>query len=119
MIYRLLADGVILLHLLFIVFMVTGSLLALRYWWMPLLHLPAVAWAVALTYFGWTCPLTPLENWLRREGGQAGYEEGFIAHYLLPVIYPPGLQGQLIWLALGALAINLVGYGWVLWRRRR
>lgn len=118
--WRLAADAVLILHLGFILFVVLGGLLALRWRWMPWLHLPAVTWAVLLEFCGWICPLTPLENALRQEAGQAGYPGGFIEHYLLPVIYPAGLTRDMQWL-LGslALAINGIVYGVVFWRRRR
>lgn len=83
------------------------------------LHLPAVLWGAIVEFTGWICPLTPLENWLREQADQTGYREDFIAHYLLPTLYPDGLTRD-IQLVLGAivLAINLPIYGW-LWRRSR
>lgn len=120
MAYRLAADGVLILHLAFIVWVVCGALAVL---WRPHLawwHLPALAWAVALELNGWRCPLTPLENLLRMRAGQAGFEGGFIEHYLLGVIYPNGLTPTIqLWLGLGALLINLPPYAWLACRRWR
>jgi hypothetical protein len=114
-----LADAVLLLHLLFIVFAVGGGLLALRWHWMPWLHLPALAWGVTVEFTGWICPLTPLENALRRAGGAAGYTESFVEHYLLPLIYPAALTRELQLVLGGALLlINAVVYALV-WQRRR
>ena len=111
MLYRLLADAVLLFHLLFVAFAVAGGLLALRWRWMPWLHLPAVAWAALVEFNGWICPLTPLENQLRAAGGAAGYSGGFIEHYLLPLLYPAALTPQLQWwLGGGLLAFNAVVY---------
>ena len=96
MLWRLLADAVLLLHLLFICFAVLGGLWT--WYWRPamFLHLPALAWAAWVEFQGRICPLTPLENHLRAAGGAAGYAGGFIEHYLLPLIYPaaltPGIQ---------------------------
>lgn len=119
MLSRLLADAVLVLHLAFVAFAVAGGLLALRWRWMPWLHLPALGWAAAVEFTGWICPLTPLENALRVAGGQAGYSGSFIEHYLLPLLYPavltPGLQ---VLLGTGLLAFNAVVYI-LLWRRRR
>jgi hypothetical protein len=118
MIYRLLADAVLLLHLAFIVFVVTGGLFLLRWPLLPWLHVPAVAWGVSIELSGCICPLTPLENWLRRFGGEAGYAGGFVEHYLLPIIYPVGLTREVqIVLGLGVATLNLIAYArW--WRQR-
>lgn len=118
MIDRVLADLVLVAHLAFILFVVGGGLLALRWRRAPLLHLPATLWGVLIELFGWPCPLTPLENALRRAGGAAGYAGGFIQHYLVPLIYPPGLDRHLQ-LGLAGLVVlaNALVYGLV-WRRR-
>ena len=111
MIFQLLADAVLVLHLAFIVFAVAGGLLLWRLPRVVWLHVPAVLWGVGIELSGGICPLTPLENRLRELGGEAGYTGGFIAHYLLPLIYPPGLTA--VWqLALGSgLAVfNVVVY---------
>jgi hypothetical protein len=104
MIYRTLADLVLVLHLAFIVFAVAGGFLALRWRWAPLVHLPAALWAVFIETSGGVCPLTPLENALRGTAGAAGYSGGFIEHYLLPIIYPLGLS-QLNQLALAGFVV--------------
>jgi len=117
-----LADLVLILHAAFIVFVVCGGLLAL--WWRPVmwLHVPAVVWTILLEFYGWICPLTPLENSLREAGGVPGYRGGFMEHYLLPLVYPGGLTpGIRMVLGLAALLINLVVYGfvWWWWRKNR
>lgn len=119
MIDRVLADLVVVLHLAFIVFVVFGGLLTLRWQRIPWIHLPAFAWAAALEFFGWICPLTPLENSLRRASGQAGYADGFIEHYFIPILYPADFNRELQ-LILGCLlvSLNLAVY-WVVWRRTR
>lgn len=119
MIYRVLADAVLVLHLAFILFVVLGGwLVAIRpklIW----LHLPVVAWGAAVEFLGLTCPLTPLENWLRGRGGETGYSGGFIDHYLTPLMYPAGLtRGMQLALGGFVIAINLAAYT-VIWRRRR
>jgi hypothetical protein len=120
MAYRVLADRVVGLHALFVVFVVAGGLLALRWPWVVAAHLPAAVWGALIEFRGWICPLTPLEKSLRESAGQAGYQGGFIEHYLLPVLYPAGLTGR-VQLVLGSLviAVNVVIYGMVLWRRAR
>lgn len=120
MLYRLLADVVVILHLAFVVFVLSGGLLVL---WKPRivwLHLPAMAWGAAVEFTGWLCPLTPLEQWLRLQGGESSYRSDFIEQYVLPVLYPAELTRDLQ-LALGILVVilNVAIYGWLLWRRRR
>jgi hypothetical protein len=116
--YRLLADGVLLLHLAFIAFVVGGAFLAWRWPWIVLGHLPMFAWGVYIEVSGGLCPLTPLENHLRRLAGQQGYAGGFIEHYLVALVYPPGLTRDTQWvLAALLIAVNVVGYAG-LWRRR-
>ena len=111
MIYRLAADFVVVLHLAFILFVVFGGLLVLKYHRCALLHIPALIWAVLISLLGWVCPLTPLENWLRERGGIFGYDTSFIEHYILPIIYPGELtRGIQIFLGLLVLALNLSIY---------
>jgi Protein of Unknown function (DUF2784) len=117
--YQLLADLVLIVHLAFVVFVLCGGLLVLRRQWVAWLHLPAVVWGAYVEFSGWICPLTPLENWLRTQGGEAAYTGDFIARYLLPILYPMTLTHD-VQVVLGALvlAVNLLIYGW-LWRARR
>jgi hypothetical protein len=114
MIWRALADLVLLIHLAFVVFVIVGGFFAIRWRWLPWVHLPAVAWAVVLEFSGWICPLTPLEIWLLRAGGEAGYAGGFIEHYGLTVLYPTGLTPEIqFYLGLGVFLINLGAYSFV------
>ena len=121
MIWRVLADAVLVLHLLFVIFVVLGGWLVA---WRPKLiwaHLPVLAWGIWIEFSGATCPLTPLENSLRVRGGEAGYEGGFIEHYLTSFIYPDGLTRNTQFVLGGLLiAINLAAYGMLwYWRRRK
>jgi hypothetical protein len=114
------ADAVLVVHLLFIVFVVAGGLLVLYRPRVAFLHLPAAVWGVLVEWMGWRCPLTPLEQSLRRAAGEEGYEGSFIEHYLWPLIYPEGLtrEAQLIF-GLLVLLINVTVYGVILARRSR
>jgi hypothetical protein len=118
--YQLLADAVVLLHLGFVGFVVLGGLLAVRWPHAAWAHLPAAVWGVWIEFAGWICPLTPLENWLRRQGGGAEYSAGFVEHYLIPVLYPAALTRELQW-ALGGLviAVNVAIYAVALGRTRK
>ena len=109
--YRLLADAVVVAHFLFIAFVIGGGFLVLRWPWLVLLHLPAACWGALIELGGWVCPLTPLENRLRQLGGGEAYAESFVAHYLMPLIYPAALTRELqIALGLGVVAINILAY---------
>jgi len=118
MVARVLADVVLVLHVLFVAFAVLGGLLAFRRPAVMWAHLPALAWGVTVEFTGWICPLTPLENVLRRAGGEAGYAGGMIEHYLLPLLYPEALTRETQWvLGGGLLAFNVLVYALLLRRR--
>jgi polyferredoxin len=119
MLFQAFADFVVLVHLAFIVFVVLGGALALRWRWIPWLHLPTVLWGALLEFCGWMCPLTPLENWLRRASGASEYSGGFVEQYVLPIVYPAALTRE-AQVALGLLVclINAAVY-LRLWRLRR
>ena len=118
--FRLAADAMMIAHLLYIVFVVVGGLVAARARWILYLHVPAVAWAIYMQFFGRVCPLTAWEQGLRGLAGEAGYEGGFIDHYLMPLIYPTDAPATMH-LVLGALvvAINATVYAWLFARARR
>lgn len=120
MLFRILADATVCLHVAFVVFVLLGGLLVLRRPRLVWLHLPAVLWAAWVELAGSICPLTPLENWLREQGGGAAYGTGFVEHYLLPLLYPASLSRELQW-GLGGivLAVNAAVYLLVLERRKR
>ena len=118
MIYSILADIVVVLHFLFIVFAAGGALLILKWWWMIYPHLISALWAAMVITMGWICPLTPVENDLRRAAGQQGYDGGFIEHYLIPIIYPAGLTREIqIFLGIAVVLINVLLYAIVIRRR--
>lgn len=120
MVYSLLADLVVLMHALFVLFVALGGILVLRDRRIAWIHVPAAVWGVAIEYLGWICPLTPLEAWLRGRAGMAQYTGGFIEHYLEPVLYPLGLTRHIQFvLGTAALLINVLAYALVLARRRR
>ena len=118
-VYPMLADLIVLVHLGFVVFVVLGGLLVMKWPGLIWIHLPAVFWGVAIELSGGICPLTPLENWLRHKGGEENYQADFVAHYLLPMLYPQGLtrRSQIV---LGALVLVVNGaiYGWILRKRK-
>ena len=120
MFFRLAADIIVFLHLAFIVFVILGGFLSLRWPKSILFHLPAVLWGALIELTGGVCPLTPLEQQWRRMAGDSGYGGGFVDHYLIPVIYPDWLDRPTqLTLGLMVVIVNLVVYGWLVWRWRR
>ena len=113
------ANLIVLLHFAFVVFVVLGGLLALRWPRVVWLHVPAVIWGALVEFTGWICPLTPLENRLRAASGESGYQGDFIAHYILPALYPDGLtRSDQLMLGGVALVVNVAIYALVLAQRR-
>ena len=119
MLYRFGADAVLVLHLAFIIFVLLGGLLVAWKRGFLLLHLPAIAWGLFVELSGRSCPLTHWENLLRRLAGSAGYQAGFIEHYLLPLIYPAWLSVPVQYLlAAIVVVVNALIYGGLVWRRQ-
>jgi hypothetical protein len=119
LVYDIMADVVLVLHLCFILFVVFGSLLVHIWSWIIWLHIPSAAWGAIIQFAGWPCPLTPLEQYLRRLGRGPSYEGGFIDHYVGAIVYPEGIPRDVhILLGVGVVVINLAIY-WPLLRDSR
>ena len=117
--FRGAADVVLVVHFLFVVFVVLGGLLVLRWPRVAWVHLPVALYGAAIEFIGFICPLTPLEVWLRRRGGEAGYSGGFVEQYITAALYPTGLTREVqVALGVGVLVINVIVYA-VAWRRAR
>lgn len=116
MVYHALSNLVLLVHLAFVLFVVLGGILVLKWKRLAWIHTPAFLWAASIEFAGWVCPLTPLENWLRWKGGALPYRTTFIEYYIFPLLYPATLTRSLqIFLGLLVLSINLGLYTWMLW----
>ena len=119
MAFRLAADGVLLLHVAFILFVLLGAVMALRWRWMPYVHVPAAAWGFFVELTGRACPLTYMENYFRIKAGQTGYADSFIEHYILDIIYPTDITRNVQFVLAGVVvAVNVAIYGWLLHRWR-
>jgi hypothetical protein len=119
-IWSAIADALVVVHFAFTAFVIFGGFFSWRWPRLALLHLPALAWGCWIELSHSVCPLTPLENHWRQLAGEAGYREGFLAHYLVRVLYPPGLTWQVQYeLAAFLIAINVVAYAGLIRRRRR
>ena len=107
------------LHLAFVLFVVVGGFFVYRWPKLIYIHAPVAIYGAMIEFVGWVCPLTPLENHLRRLGGEAGYAGGFVEHYLLPILYPHALTRNVqLALGVGVVASNALAY-WLVWRKRR
>ena len=114
------ADVIVLVHLAFILFVAVGGLLVLRWPRLAWVHVPAVVWGALIELADWICPLTPLENRLRATAGEEAFAGGFIDQYIMPIVYPAGLtRGMQLTLGAAVIAVNLVVYGWLVFRRKR
>jgi hypothetical protein len=120
MLFRSLADVVLVTHLTFVLFVIFGGLLVLRWPNVAWVHLPVALYGVLIEYIGFICPLTPLEIWLRQHGGEQGYTGGFVAHYVTAMLYPTGLT-RTLQIVLGSLVLVINGgvYLYVLTHRTR
>ena len=119
MLYRLAADALVVVHLGFIFFVVIGGFLAWRWRRVAWIHLPVACWGALIEFSGWVCPLTPLENDMRRLAGDLGYEGGFIEHYVIPIIYPRQLTVEIqIGLGIFVLLLNGLAYSVYFIRRK-
>ena len=120
MLYRSLADLVLVVHFMFVLFVILGGLLVLRWPRVAWAHVPVAVYGAVIEFVGFICPLTPLEVSLRRRGGEAGYAGGFIEHYITAALYPTGLTREIqLVLGVGVLLLNAIVYTVVVRRRRR
>ncbi len=109
--YPVLADGVLGLHLLFILWVVFGALVARNRQLLRWLHISCLVWGVVLEVTPWPCPLTLLENWLELKAGVQVYQGGFVLHYLDKLVYPDISPTLLTVGGLVVCAFNLAIYG--------
>jgi hypothetical protein len=117
--YGALADLVVVVHFGFVLFVVLGGLLVLRWPRLAYLHVPTAVWGALIEFTGGVCPLTPLENSLRESAGGAGYQGSFIEHYILPILYPSALtRGIQLLLGSFVVVLNLAIYAYLLRRKR-
>lgn len=120
MTYRVLADLILVTHFAFAIFTVLGGLLVLRWRSLLWVHLSSFLWGVVIQWANWTCPLTPIENYLRELGGEARYRGGFVEHYVSMILYPENLTVELRYLlGIVLIVVNLMVYGYLFLRKRR
>ncbi len=107
----LISDFIVLIHFGFILFVILGGLLVIKWKKFIWLHLPAASWGALIEFFGWLCPLTTLENQLRRNNDSEVYLNGFVEQYIIPLIYPEELTRDIqTILGVAVIVINLLIY---------
>jgi hypothetical protein len=119
MIYKLLADILLVIHFCFIVFVICGGFFVLRWRFLWKLHIPAVVWSFLVQYFVWICPLTLWENRFRTLSGESGYENGFIEYFFEMLIYPDLPLKLHIFLAFALLLVNILIYFYIFFRPKK
>lgn len=118
--YAVAADMVVIIHFVFVIFVLLGGVLLLKWRKLVWLHLPAMVWGVMIEFSGWICPLTPYENQLRAQAGLEMYDGDFVMRYIMPVLYPEDLTRSIqILLGFIILAINAICYYYVFWYQKK
>jgi len=117
---KLAVDTIVVLHFSFVLFVLFGALLLLKWRWLIWLHIPALIWGILVELNGWFCPLTPLENRLREHAGLGQYHGDFVMHYIMPVLYPVSLTRNLqILFGMIVIAVNIFIYVYIFLIRQR
>ena len=112
--YEITANLILIIHLIFILFVVFGALLFFASKKIIFIHIPAIIWGSYIELTNSICPLTYLENWLLQKANLKTYSEGFIQNYLVPIVYPVNLNTDIqIFLGITLIVINIVIYGFI------
>ena len=108
MFYSISADIIVVLHLLWILFLIFGAFPGRRYKWIKVVHIGGVIYALIIQVFGWFCPLTHLEAWLRRmHDPSQSYSGSFIIYYIEKIVYI-GISPDIILLLTALIALMSV-----------
>ena len=112
--YELAAGIILIIHFLFIIFVIFGALLFFVAKKIVFIHIPAIIWGSYIELTHSICPLTYLENWFLHKANLTTYSEGFIQYYLVPIVYPTNLTKDIqIYLGIGLIVINIVIYAFI------
>ena len=110
--YELFANLTLIIHLIFILFVIFGGLLFFIFSKIIYIHLPALLWGIYIELTNSVCPLTYLENWFLHKGELTTYSNDFINNYLFPIIYPEGLTTDIqTYIGITLIVINILIYG--------
>ena len=120
MFYLVMANFVVAFHLAFVLFVVFGGVLLIRWKRIVWIHAPSVFWGIGIELTGYICPLTPIENLFRELGGELGYCGDFLEEYILPILYPIGLtRGDQLVLGMFVFVLNVVFYWYAFIYKKR
>jgi hypothetical protein len=111
-VYSTLAILVLILHALFILWIILGALITRHRPLLRLLHIASLIWGIITELTLWPCPLTLLENWLEAKAGVQPYNGGFLLHYLDKLVYPDISTTLLTIAGVFVCALNLAIYVW-------
>ena len=113
--YEIASNLILLVHLIFIIFVVLGGLLFFASRKIIFIHIPALIWGIYIELTSSICPLTYLENWFLHKANLTKYSEGFIQNYLVPIVYPVNLTKDLqIHLGIALIVGNMIIYGFII-----
>ena len=113
--YELAADIILIIHFLFIIFVIFGAFLFFVAKKIVFIHIPAIIWGSYIELTHSICPLTYLENWFLHKANLITYSGGFIQNYLVPIVYPVNITKDLqIFLGIGIIVINIVIYAFII-----
>ena len=116
--YSVLAVCVLLLHTLFILWVIFGAFMARSRPLLRWLHIVSLVWGILTEVLPWSCPLTLLETWLETRAGIEPYRSGFLIHYLDAIVYP-NISATLLTIAgVAVCVLNLIYYVLQLWVTR-
>ena len=116
---EILATLTLLLHFSFILFVIFGALLILRFKKIIYFHIPAVVWGAYIEFSHSICPLTHLENYFLKKAGKDQYSIDFVENYVFKIIYPPALDYEIqTYLGIILIFVNLVIYYYIVKKSR-
>ena len=112
--YEIAANLILIVHFIFILFVIFGALLFFASTKIIFIHIPAFIWGSYIELTNSICPLTYLENWFLHKANLTTYSEGFIQNYLMPIVYPTNLTKDIqIYLGIALILINIVIYAFI------
>ena len=113
-VFEIFATLALLLHFSFILFVIFGAILILKFKKVIYVHIPAVAWGAYIELSHSICPLTHLENYFLKKAGKDQYSVDFIENYIFKIIYPPALNYEIqTYLGVILIFVNLLIYYYI------
>jgi hypothetical protein len=117
-IYGMLAVATLLLHGLFILWVIFGALLTRSRPLLRWFHIASLVWGILTELLPWPCPLTLLENWFETKARVEPYRSGFLLHYLDKLVYPDISTTLLTVVGVLVCSVNVLLYTREFWTAR-